>query len=110
MSVYLLSKWYLQLGLALYLLSSLANAEAADWHCKVEGSNDYFSIYGKQKTFETEQFIHYQLINGLTLIVLNKTTLRFNRLTNLNLLPSSSLDPNQPPEPMQFFSGECQKA
>lgn len=75
--------------------------------CYVDESDDLFKIYPDQLIFESEQFAIYQLINGLTVLILNKQTQRFNRLTNLNLLPGSTLDPQMPPEPYQFFSGYC---
>ncbi|KZZ59489.1 hypothetical protein A3762_00465 [Oleiphilus sp. HI0125] len=78
--------------------------------CKVDGSDDAFKIYTNQRIYESEQFEHYQLIDGLTVLVVNKDTMKFNRLSNLNLLAHSTMDPSMPPEPHQFFSGECSRA
>jgi len=83
----------------------------ADTHksliCTVSDSRDYFKVYPYQLIYSSDEFSHYQLINGLTVLVVNKNTMRFNRLSNLNLLPSSVMDPNKPPENYQFFSGLC---
>ncbi|MEH6577045.1 MAG: hypothetical protein V7731_08190 [Amphritea sp.] len=75
--------------------------------CKVSGSVDYFIVYADQLIYSSDKFLHYQMIDGLTVIVVNKDTMRFNRLTNLNLLPSSTMDPQKPPESHQFFAGRC---
>ncbi len=75
--------------------------------CYVDGSDDQFRVYPRQQVFTSERFAIYQLIDGLTVLVINKQTLRFNRLSNLNLLPTSSLDPEMPPEPYQYFTGRC---
>ena len=75
--------------------------------CKVNGSDDYFIVYEEQLSYSSETFSHYQLIDGLTVIVVNKDTLRFNRLSNLNLLANSTIDPQQPPEQHQLFEGLC---
>jgi len=83
----------------------------ADFHksllCTVSGSRDYFKVYPHQLIYSSNEFSHYQLINGLTVLVVNKNTMLFNRLSNLNLLKSSAMDPNKPPENYQFFSGSC---
>ncbi len=78
--------------------------------CQVKGSDDQFLVYPRQKVFNSETFMIYQLIDGMTLLAINRQTLRFNRLSNLNLLPQSTLDPSWPPEPIQFFSGTCKVA
>lgn len=75
--------------------------------CSVDGSNDDFIVYPEQVVYSSASFSHYQLIRGLTVLVVNKHTLRFNRLSNLNLLPSSTLDPAKKPENIQIFSGSC---
>jgi len=77
--------------------------------CKVSGSLDYFLVDASKHIYASEQFTYYQLIDGLTVLVLNNKTLKFNRITNLNLLANSTLDPNDSPEQRQFFSGRCQK-
>jgi|GEM_PF-2288362 len=76
--------------------------------CTVSDSRDYFQVYPYQLIYSSDKFSHYQSIDGLTVLVVNKNTMRFNRLSNLNLLQSSSMDPNKPPESYQFFSGLCQ--
>jgi len=75
--------------------------------CTVSDSRDYFLVYPYQLIHTSEKFSHYQLIDGLTVLVVNKTTMRFNRLSNFNLLPSSTIDPKKPPENYQFFTGLC---
>jgi hypothetical protein len=76
--------------------------------CYVDKSDDLFKVYSRQLIFESKQFSIYQLIDGLTVLILNKQTMRFNRLSNLNLLAGSTLDPAMPPEPYQYFSGHCE--
>ena len=104
-----LKAWLLAL---LISICTPLNADSGDLAmlCHVDGSDDLFKVYPRQKIYSSEQFIIYQLIDGLTVLVINKQTLRFNRLSNLNLLPQSTLDPAWPPEPMQFFSGTCKAA
>lgn len=87
---------------------ALANEEEG-WVCKVNGSEDYFKVYASQRIYASEQFSHYQLMDGLTVLVINKQTRRFNRISNLNLLPHSTMDPNQPPERFQLFHGMCEE-
>ena len=89
--------------------SQLARADSrGELVCKVDGSQDYFKVYLSQRTYSSEQFSHYQLIDGLTVLVVNKVTMRFNRLSSLNLLHTSTMDPNQPPDGMQLFEGVCE--
>ena len=75
--------------------------------CKLATSEDYFALYADQVSYEGELFRHYSMLSGLTVIVLNKQTLSFNRLSNLALLPESTLDVNRPAEPNQLMSGQC---
>lgn len=75
--------------------------------CYVDKSDDLFKVYPRQLIFESKQFSIYQLIDGLTVLVLNNQTMRFNRLSNLNLLSASTLDPQMPPEAYQYFTGGC---
>lgn len=77
--------------------------------CQVNGSVDYFALDATKQIYASKNFTYYQLIDGLTVLIVNNKTLKFNRLTNLNLLAHSTLDPNNPPEPRQFFSGSCQQ-
>ncbi|MDJ0833522.1 MAG: hypothetical protein QNJ69_08365 [Gammaproteobacteria bacterium] len=88
-------------------LTAHAN-KPAEVICYVDGTDDLFKVYPRQLVFESDRFAIYQLIDGLTLLVINKQTRRFNRLSNLNLLPESTLDPEMPPEPYQYFTGQCQ--
>jgi hypothetical protein len=78
--------------------------------CKVKDSLDFFNISRSNLIYSGNTFTLYQLIDGLTIIAVNNQTLKFNRLTNLNLLPTSALDPNDPPVSLQFFSGSCRQA
>jgi len=78
--------------------------------CKVSNSLDYFSLDSSKQIFASANFTFYQQFDGLTVVVLNNHTLRFNRLTNLNLLANSATDPNKPPQSLQFFSGHCQRS
>lgn len=75
--------------------------------CSANDSVDYFEVYPSQLIYSSDSFTHYQLIAGLTVLVVNNQTLRFNRLSNFNLLSRSALDPNKPPSHYQFFSGVC---
>lgn len=75
--------------------------------CKLATSEDYFALYDDQVSYESGLFRHYSMLSGLTVIVLNKQTLGFNRLSNLALLPVSTLDINRPAEPNQLMSGQC---
>ena len=86
--------------------SQSANTDPA-LTCYPDGSDDRFQLYPEQQVYAGRLFSIYQLIDGLTVLVFNHQTRRFNRLTNLNLLPYSSLDPQRAPEPIQFFSGYC---
>jgi len=95
-------------SLVICLLIPSAQAGSRDpLICTVSDSRDYFLVYPYQLIYASEKFSHYQLIDGLTVLVINKTTMRFNRLSNLNLLPSSAIDPKKPPENYQFFNGLC---
>jgi hypothetical protein len=75
--------------------------------CTVSDSNDYFKVYPEQLTYSSEIFSHYQLMDGLTVLMVNKNTMQFNRLSNLNLFQNSVMDPNKPPDDYQFFNGFC---
>lgn len=75
--------------------------------CKVSGSNDAFNVYPEDLSYASKSFLHYQLIKGLTVLVVNRDTMRFNRLTNLNLLQHSTLDPKKRAEAIQLFDGVC---
>ncbi len=92
------------------LLVWLAGGVQASGHqylCKLAGSDDYFVLFDHQVSYEGAMFRHYAMLNGLTVIVLNKQTLDFNRLSNLALLPVSTLDINLPAEANQLMSGNC---
>ena len=92
------------------LVSSLVYAsESEEWLCQVEGSDDRFRVDTSQRIYHNARFQVFQLIDGLTVLVLNNKTRRFNRLSSLNLLSHSSLDPERAAEPAQFFSGLCNK-
>lgn len=94
------------LNLCLCSLTLQANPKHA-LICSVDGSQDDFKVYSEQLVFTSREFSHYQLIDGLTILVVNHKTMRFNRLTNLNLLPHSTMDPNRPVENYQLFTGSC---
>lgn len=106
----ILKRYGITLGYILLLIGlnqkSLA-ADTAELSCDVDGSRDFFELYTEQLSFQGADFWHYQMMGGLTLIVVNRESLRFNRLSNLNLLSSSTLDPNRKPEAVQLFSGQC---
>ena len=96
-------------GLALSLMGGVVYSESHyTYTCTSNNSFDSFKVYPSQLTYASEDFAHFQLINGLTILVVNLKTMRFNRLSNLNLLKHSTLDPNLSPEQYQFFSGSCQ--
>ena len=78
-----------------------------EYLCKLAGSADYFVLYQRQVSYEGTDFRHYTMLNGLTVIVLNKQSLRFNRLSNLALLSVSTLDINMPAEANQLMHGSC---
>jgi len=95
-------------SLIICLFSPLIQADShKSFICTVSGSRDYFKVYPHQLIYSSNEFSHYQLIDGLTVLVVNKNTMLFNRLSNLNLLQSSAMDPNKPPENYQLFSGSC---
>jgi len=95
-------------SLIICLFSPLTQADShKPLICTVRDSRDYFKVYPYQLIYSSDEFSHYQLIDGLTVLVVNKNTMRFNRLSNLNLLQSSAMDPNKQPENYQFFSGSC---
>ena len=75
--------------------------------CSVDGSKDEFSVYPDQLVYASKSFLHYQMISGLTVLIVNRETMRFNRLSNLNLLQHSTLDPKKQPENIQLFNGSC---
>jgi hypothetical protein len=83
--------------------------ESEEWLCRVDGTDDQFRVDFSQRIYHNAPFQIFQLIDGLTVLVLNTETRRFNRLSNLNLLAHSSLDPERPAEPVQFFSGLCNR-
>ncbi len=93
--------------LSLLVCTSSARAESTEMTCYVDGTDDLFKVYPRQQVFASDRFAIYQLIDGLTVLVINKQTMRFNRLSNLNLLAESTLDPEMPPEPYQYFTGSC---
>ena len=76
--------------------------------CKVNETEDYFEVDLNQLIYTSNEFLYYQMIEGLSVLIMNKNTLRFNRLSNLNLLENSSIDPSQPPDNHQFFNGLCE--
>ncbi|WP_261841080.1 hypothetical protein [Aliamphritea ceti] len=78
--------------------------------CKLADSADYFMLYQHQVSYEAAEFRHYTMLNGLTVVVMNKRTLRFNRLSNLALLSVSTLDINLPAEANQLMHGSCHLA
>ena len=101
----------LRLAVVALLGLSFSTIAATQQHisCKVGDSLDYFTLDSSQQIFASANFTFYQQFDGLTIVALNNHTLRFNRLTNLNLLPNSATDPNAPPQSLQFFSGHCQR-
>jgi hypothetical protein len=97
-------------GAVMLLLATgdLATANDGDrLSCLVDDSDDRFELYPDQLSYRGHNFDHYQLIDGLTVVVVNRRTGKFNRLSNLNLLPHSTLDPSRAAEPIQFFTGRC---
>ena len=90
----------------LVLVAETALAEAS-LDCRVNGTDDRFIAYPHQRIYRSDSFDYYQLMQGLTVLVVHRQTRQFNRLSNLNLLPSSSLDPQWSAEPYQFFNGQC---
>lgn len=98
---------WIKAAVACFSLTVLADS-SSEIICQVENSDDLFKVYPQQLVFKSEHFIIFQLIDGLTILIINTRTMRFNRLSNLNLLSNSTLDPALPPEPLQFFSGRCE--
>lgn len=96
-------------GLYVFVFSQPLRSEIQyPLHCWVDGSNDRFDVYPSQLSYTSDSFSHYQLIEGLTVLVVNNKTMRFNRLSNLNLLPHSTTDPTKPPDRFQLFGGLCE--
>jgi len=98
---------WIKAAVACFSFSVLADS-SSEIVCQVENSDDLFKVYPRQLVFKSDQFLIYQLIDGLSILIINTKTMRFNRLSNLNLLSNSTLDPALPPEPLQFFSGRCE--
>ncbi len=98
--------------MAVAMVMLVQNDSSADtfsaFRCDVDATDDIFIVYPSQLTFKSDRFYIFQLMNGLTVMIINRETGRFNRLSNLNLLPHSTLDPDRPTEPRQFFSGSCE--
>jgi len=69
--------------------------------CNVIGSDDHFILYPEQEIWSGREYRLYALMDGLTIAAVHRPTLRYNRLTNLNL-PQAS-------ERLQLFSGQCQR-
>ncbi|WP_027859043.1 hypothetical protein [Marinobacterium jannaschii] len=82
------------------LLLQKAAAVQAPLYCDVRGSDDHFILYSHQIIWSGEHYIFYTLMDGLTIAAVHRPSLRYNRLTNLNL--------HQPGERLQLFSGQCQ--
>ncbi|WP_210394966.1 hypothetical protein [Motiliproteus sediminis] len=78
----------------------LAAALSLPLSCKLQDSDDRFILYPEQLVAQTATHAVYSLMGGLTLAVVQRQTLRFNRITSLNLQPR--------PDRMQLFSGQCQ--
>lgn len=98
------------LVMALICVSSSKSLQASPHEtliCSVDGSNDEFNVYPNQQIYSSDSFLHYQMISGLTVLVVNRQTMKFNRLSNLNLLQNSTLDPRKQPEKIQLFNGSC---
>ncbi|MDJ0880472.1 MAG: hypothetical protein QNJ56_02380 [Gammaproteobacteria bacterium] len=81
---------------------------SAPIRCHVTDTDDVFIVYPPQLAFSSDRFYIFQLMNGLTVLIINRDTGRFNRLSNLNLLAHSTVDPFMHREPIQFFSGTCE--
>ena len=67
--------------------------------CDVDGSDDRFILYLDQRIYRSANFDVYALMGGMTLATVSRASLRFNRVTQLNLL--RQLDQ------IQWFSGQC---
>ncbi|WP_426416267.1 hypothetical protein [Aestuariirhabdus sp. LZHN29] len=74
--------------------------EAPTLRCQIDGSDDIFLFYPDMQTAETEKYLIFQQLKGLVIAVVDKRSLRFNRLTSLNLTDS--------PYPATLLSGQCQ--
>lgn len=102
---------YLFLPSLVFIASISLNAQAdpsSELLCRVEHTDDVFQVYPNQLIYNSKQFSIYQLIDGLTVLIVNSDTMRFNRISNINLLASSTLDPSWPAEPYQYFTGQCE--
>ncbi|RRJ83874.1 hypothetical protein [Aestuariirhabdus litorea] len=67
--------------------------------CQLDGSDDIFLFYPSMKMGESDHYLLYQQLKGLVVAVVDKRSLRFNRLTSLNLTSS--------PYPATLLSGQC---
>ncbi|MEH6650139.1 MAG: hypothetical protein V7707_08970 [Motiliproteus sp.] len=84
------------------LLLGSSSAWSGPLNCHVDGSDDQFILYLDQRIYRSEQFDVYALMGGMTLATVSRASLRFNRLTQLNLLKQ--------PDRIQWFEGQCVEA
>ncbi len=70
--------------------------------CIVEGSDDRFLLYPEQRIYRSPGFEIYALMGGMTVATVARSDLRFNRITQLNLLPQ--------PDSVQWFEGQCYRS
>lgn len=67
--------------------------------CLVDGSDDQFLLYNEQRILRSKHYEVYAMMGGMTLLTVARSSGRFHRITQLNLLPE--------PEPIQRFEGSC---
>ena len=92
-------KWLPTSLLGLMLIAPLCNSQVLV--CDVKGSDDRFLLYPEQLILRSQQFEVYALMGGMTLATVSRLTLRFHRVTQLNLLPT--------PDRIQLFEGQCRR-
>ncbi|WP_421862412.1 hypothetical protein [Motiliproteus sp.] len=82
------------------LLVSIGSVQASQpLVCDVKGSDDRFLLYQEQRIYRSERYEVYALMGGLTLATVARDSLKFQRTSQLNLLPQ--------PDRLQLFEGQC---
>lgn len=89
-----LSRWLLAVPVPVLALTTPSVLE-----CRVDGSDDRFLFYPEQRIYQSGEHWVFSLMGARTLGVVHRATLRFNRLTSLNI--------QAVPDRLQLFSGQC---
>lgn len=88
-------------SIVLLMLSSATIHAAQPLVCDVKGSDDHFLLYQEQRIYRSDRFDVYALMGGLTLATVSRESFKFQRTSQLNLLPE--------PDRLQLFEGQCRR-